>query len=115
MLEGSRTFDIAWGATTGTVCMILGAISLALWLRARRTGEPSLFGAAIDPKRRLQFAYAIFAMVMGGTNYGCRFIDHRYLEAVHEGWFVLTVVIVATLGTLLARRVRAVVAPVIAS
>jgi hypothetical protein len=34
---------------------------------------------------------------MGGTNFGCRFIDHRYLEGVHEGFFGLTLLVFAVL------------------
>jgi hypothetical protein len=36
-------------------------------------------------------------MMMGGTNFGCRFIDHRYLEGVHEGFFGLTLLVFAVL------------------
>jgi hypothetical protein len=57
---------------------------------ARRVG-------ALHPDRRLYFAWAIFAMMMGGTNFGCRYIDHRYLEGVHEGFFALTLLVVAVL------------------
>jgi hypothetical protein len=97
MFEGSRSFDIIWGSVTGTLCMALGAWVLFTWLRERGTGTPSIFGAAVDPDRRLYFAWAIFAMMMGGTNFGCRYIDHRYLEGVHEGFFALTLLVVAVL------------------
>ncbi len=106
MLEGSRAFDIAWGTTTGTICFALGALMLYGWVRARRSGAASPFGADVDPGGRLQFGYGLFAMVMGGTNYGCRFIDHRYLEAVHEGWFLLTLGIVGVLVPLVFHRTR---------
>jgi hypothetical protein len=97
MLEGSRAFEIAWGAITGTICFTLGTIVIVRWLAARRSGAASIFGRAVDPHRRLQLAYGIFAMGMGGTNYGCRFIDHRYLEGVHEGFAAITFVVVALL------------------
>ncbi len=97
MLEGSRSFDIIWGSVTGTLCLSLGAWVLFSWLRERGKGTPSIFGAAIDPGRQLQFAWGIFAMMMGGTNFGCRFIDHRYLEGVHEGFFGLTLLVFAVL------------------
>ena len=86
MFEGSRAFDIAWGAATGTLCFALGTFVIVRWLVARHGNGPSLFGSAVDPKRRLHLAYGIAAMGMGGTNYGCRFIDHRYLSGVHEGF-----------------------------
>ncbi|MBC5800122.1 MAG: hypothetical protein GIW94_09150 [Candidatus Eremiobacteraeota bacterium] len=104
MLEGSRGFDIAWGLVTGSLCFALGATMVACWLRARRSGMPSSFGAAVDPHRRLQLAYGIFALVMGGTNYGCRFIDHRYLAGVHEGYFALTLTTIVVIALPLAVR-----------
>ena len=104
MLEGSRAFELAWGATTGTICFALGAIVIMRWLSARRSGAPSLFGRAVDPHGRLHLAYGIFAMGMGGTNYGCRFIDHRYLEGVHEGFAAITLVVVVLLVSLLFVR-----------
>jgi hypothetical protein len=97
MLEGSRAFEIAWGAIAGTICFTLGTILIARWVAARRSGAASLFGRAVDPHRRLELAYGIFAMGMGGTNYGCRFIDHRYLEGVHEGFAAITFVVVVLL------------------
>jgi hypothetical protein len=102
MLEGSRSFDIIWGSVTATICFALGAWVLASWLRERSTGGPSIFGRAVDPSRGLQLAWAIFTMMMGGTNFGCRYIDHRYLEGVHEGFFALTLLVV---GMLLPRMV----------
>jgi hypothetical protein len=102
MLDGSRTFEIVWGAVTGSICFALGTIVIVRWLSARRLGSASMFGAAIDPKRRLHLAYGIFAMAMGGTNYGCRFIDHRYLEGVHEGFAAITFVVIVLLVTVLA-------------
>lgn len=97
MLEGTRSFDIIWGSVTATICLALGAWVLFSWLRERGTGAPSIFGAAVDPTRRLQFAWGIFTMMMGGTNFGCRYIDHAYLDGVHEGFFALTLLVVAVL------------------
>jgi hypothetical protein len=113
MFEGSRAFDIVWGAASGSLCFALGITLVYGWVRARRTGGPSVFGGAIDPSRGLQLAWAIFALGMGGTNFGCRFIDHRYLEGVHEGFFAITLVVYAVLAPRLlwlafvARRARA--------
>lgn len=104
MLDGSRAFELTWGAVAGTICFALGAIVIARWVAARRSGAASIFGSAVDPKRRLHLAYGIFAMAMGGTNYGCRFIDHRYLEGVHEGFAAITLVVVVLLVSRLAKR-----------
>ncbi|MBD5634518.1 MAG: hypothetical protein IAI49_08585 [Candidatus Eremiobacteraeota bacterium] len=102
MLEGSRSFDIVWGSVTGTFCFAIGACVLAMWLRERGRGTPSMFGAAVDPERKLMFAWGIFAMMMGGTNFGCRYIDHAYLEGVHEGFFALTLLVTIVLVPRLA-------------
>ncbi len=113
MLEGSREFDVIWGSVTGSICFAVGAWVLFAWLRERGRGTPSIFGAATDPGRRLQFAWGIFAMMMGGTNFGCRYIDHAYLAGVHEGFFALTLLVVLLLVPRLgwlafvARRQRA--------
>ena len=109
MLEGSRAFELAWGGITGTICFALGTIVIMRWLAARRSGAASLFGSAVDPHRRLHLAYGIFAMGMGGTNYGCRFIDHRYLEGVHEGFAAITLIVVLLLVSLLFVRRSALV------
>jgi hypothetical protein len=104
MLEGSRAFDIAWGTVTALTCFALGLPTLFGWLKARRLGAASIFGAATDPHRRLQFAWGLFAMGMGGTNMGCRYINHRYLSGVHEGFFALTLIVVAVLLPALAAQ-----------
>jgi hypothetical protein len=97
MLEGSRAFDIAWGTVTAVICFGLGARTIYSWVQLRRTNGASIFGRALDPGRGLQLAWGIFAMGMGGTNMGCRYIDHRYLSGVHEGFFALTVLVIAVL------------------
>ncbi len=101
MLDGSYAYEVAFGATVGTVCFLLGGAMVVRWLTARRSGAPSLFGAAVDPRSRLQLAYGIATLAMGGTNYGCRFIDHRYLLGVHEGFFAITVALCAIAATVL--------------
>ncbi len=106
MLEGSRAFDIAWGTATGSICFALGALVVVHWLRAWKTHGPSLFGATVDPARRLELAYGAFALAMGGTNMGCRFIAHNYLSGVHEGYAALTLATVAVLVPALAYAAR---------
>lgn len=104
MLEGSRAFDIAWGAITGSICFPIGIVLVRSWLAARRDGGISIFGEATDPGRGLHLAWAIFAMSMGGTNFGCRFINHLELAWVHEGFFAITLVVYAVLLPRLASR-----------
>lgn len=98
MLEGSRAFDIGWGAATGSICFAIGIALVYSWVMARRNGGASIFGRAVDPSRALHLAWAVFALGMGGTNFGCRFIDHRYLSGVHEGFFAVTLIVYAVLG-----------------
>ena len=105
MLEGSRAFDMAWGAVTGGLCFAIGIAMIDWWVRARAAGMASVFGYRVDPGRGLHLAWAAFALAMGGTNIGCRFIDHNPLAAVHEGFFVLTLVVYATLAPPLIARV----------
>ncbi len=104
MLEGSRAFDMAWGAVTGGLCFAIGIAMIAWWVRARATGTASIFGNHVDPGRGLHLAWAAFALAMGGTNIGCRFIDHNPLAAVHEGFFVLTLIVYAMLAPPLIAR-----------
>jgi len=107
MLEGSRAFDMAWGALSGGLCFAIGIALIAAWVRARSGTGESIFGAPVDPSRRLHFAWAVFALGMGGTNVGCRFIDHHLLVGVHEGFFALTLVLHAVLAPrLIARALR---------
>ncbi|GAC1299657.1 MAG: hypothetical protein NVSMB19_04420 [Vulcanimicrobiaceae bacterium] len=104
MLEGSRAFDIAWGAITGSLCFAIGIAMIVAWIRAYRNGGPSLFGERIDPGRGLHLAWAIAALSMAGTNYGCRFIAHNDLAGVHEGFLAMTLVVYAVLVPRLAAR-----------
>ena len=107
MLEGSRAFDVAWGAVTGGLCFAIGIALIAMWVRARGGAGESIFGARVDPGRGVHLAWAAFALGMGGTNMGCRFIDHLPLAGVHEGFFALTLVVYAVLAPrLIARAMR---------
>jgi hypothetical protein len=62
-----------------------------------------IFPESLDPGQQLQFGWGIFGMFMAFTNFGCRFIDHRYLEGVHEGFFALTLIVLAVLAPLVVR------------
>jgi len=103
LLEGSRAFDITWGTVTGCLCLLFA--SPALWWilpkHARR-----IFPESIDQRQMLQFGWGLFGMFMGFTNFGCRFIDHRYLEGVHEGFFALTLIVLGVLAPLVLRALN---------
>ena len=94
-LEGDRTFSLVYGFTTGSLCLAL-AVPLLWWVLP--THKRSFFGARIDPEYRLQLGYGIFCMAMAFTDIGCRAIPHGPLEAVHPTFFVLTLLLVVTLG-----------------
>lgn len=94
-MEGSRAFDVTWGLVTAALCLALAVPLLWWWLPAHRR---SFFGAAIDPRYRLQLAYGLFAMAMAGTNAGCRAIPHDDLGLVHPVFFLITVALIAGLA-----------------
>ncbi|MGP6158425.1 MAG: hypothetical protein ACLPYS_13130 [Vulcanimicrobiaceae bacterium] len=102
MLEGSRAFDITWGTLTAAACLVPAAIVLTRWFRR---GLPSVFGAATDPRRRLEGAWGVFGMVMGSTNFGCRFVRHGHLPGVHEGYALITLTYLVVVGPPVARVV----------
>jgi hypothetical protein len=102
-IEGSRAFDITWGTVTGCLCLLVAAPTL-WWILPKHAR--SIFPESIDPQRRLQFGWGIFGMFMAFTNFGCRFIDHRYLEGVHEGFFAITLIVLAVLAPLVVRALR---------
>lgn len=94
-LEGSREFDIIWGTLSGLVCLALAVPVLWWWLPAHRR---SFFGTRIDPAYRMQLAYGLFAMAMFGTNLGCRYIPHGFLEYVHPAFALITLALIVTLS-----------------
>ncbi len=97
MLEGSRAFDIVWGTVFGAACFTVGIATLWSWVDEHRVRGTSIFGRSLDPGRGLQLAWGIFAMAMGGTNIGCRYVPHNYLLDVHEGFFGLTLLVFVVL------------------
>jgi hypothetical protein len=99
-IEGSRAFDIAWGTLTGCLCLSL-AIPTLWWMLPKHAR--AIFPASVDPKQHLQLAYGIFTMGMAFTNFGCRFIDHRYLLGVHEGFALITLAVVLVMTPLVTR------------
>jgi hypothetical protein len=94
-LEGDRLFDIVWGTASGLLCLALAVPILWWWLPEHRR---SFFGTALDPTYRLQLAYGLFGMAMFGTNIGCRYIPHGYLEYVHPTFALITLILLVTMG-----------------
>jgi hypothetical protein len=106
-MEGTRSFDIAFGAITSLACLSIAVPTLwwvlpnyAVWL----------FSPAIDRNRYLQLAYGIFAMAMAFTDALCRFIPHPLFAWVHPAFFATTVIIALGMGPrvayLVVREVR---------
>jgi len=103
-LEGDRAFSIAYGFVTGGMCLAL-AVPLLYWVLPGR--RRSFFGAAIDPSYHLQLAYGIFCMAMAFTDIGCRTIPHGSLEFVHPTFFLMTLILVATIAPRIVAMLRA--------
>jgi hypothetical protein len=94
-MEGSRLFDEAWGLVAAAFCLAVAVPTLWWWLPEHRR---AFFPRAVDPNFRLQLGYGLFGMAMAGTNFGCRFIPHAALEAVHPTFFLITVALVLGLA-----------------
>lgn len=94
-MEGSRLFDEAWGLVAAAVCLAVAVPTLWWFLPEHRR---AFFPRAVDPNYRLQLGYGLFGMAMAGTNFGCRFIPHAALEAVHPTFFAITVVLALSLA-----------------
>jgi hypothetical protein len=94
-IEGTRTFNILFGATTSAACFAV-AIPVLWWVLPRH--RLPFFGPAVDRNGRIQLAYGIFCMSMAFTDALCRFIPHQKLPWVHPAFFITTIIIVAMLG-----------------
>ncbi len=94
-IEGSRTFDIMFGATTSLVCFFCAAP--ILWWILPRT-RLWLFSERVDRNQGIQLAYGIFCMSMAFTDALCRFIPHDPLEWVHPAFFLTTIIIGLGIG-----------------
>ncbi len=94
-IEGSRAFDVLWGTTAAAILVLIGWTAL-VW-----TDPPHrvrIFGESADPTMRLQFSWAVFALAMAGTNVGCRYVPHAFLEGVHLGYASITLAVILVLG-----------------
>jgi hypothetical protein len=60
-IEGSRSFDEAWGLATAALCPAL-AVPILWWRLPEQ--RRSFFGPAIDPRYGLQLGYGIFCMAL---------------------------------------------------
>jgi hypothetical protein len=94
-IEGSRTFNIAFGAVTAVCCLSVGVPTLWWVLPNSRVW---LFSKAIDRYQGIQLAYGIFCMSMAFTDALCRAIPHGHLPWVHPAFFLTTLLIVFGLG-----------------
>jgi hypothetical protein len=94
-IEGSRSFDVAFGAVTSATCLLV-AVPILWWGVAKK--KVWLFSPEIDPHQRLQLAYGVFVMAMAFTDALCRFIPHGPLSWVHPAFFITTLIIAAGLG-----------------
>jgi hypothetical protein len=94
-IEGTRTFNVIFGAVTSAIC--LGVAVPTLWwvLPAHRRW---LFSPNVDRNQGVQLAYGIFCMAMAFTDALCRGIPHGPLPWVHPAFFLTTILIGAGLG-----------------
>jgi hypothetical protein len=101
-LEGDRTFSIVYGLVTGGLCLAL-AVPLLYWVLPGHRRR--FFSAEVDPSYGLQLGYGIFCMAMAFTDIGCRTIPHGSLAFVHPTFFLMTLVLLGSIGPrLLAMR-----------
>jgi hypothetical protein len=94
-IEGSRSFNIAFGLTTASVC--LGIAVPTLWWVLPRS-RVWLFPPNVDRRQGIQLAYGIFAMAMAFTDALCRLIPHGKLPLVHPAFFATTVILAGLVG-----------------
>ncbi len=94
-IEGSRPFDIIFGATTSAVCLFC-AVPILWWILPRT--RLWLFSKTVDRNQGIQLAYGIFCMSMAFTDALCRFIPHDPLEWVHPAFFFTTIIIALGIG-----------------
>ena len=94
-IEGSRAFNITFGAITAAACLSV-AVPTLWWVLPR--SRVWLFSKAIDRNQGIQLAYGIFCMSMAFTDALCRAIPHGHLPWVHPAFFLTTLLIVFGLG-----------------
>jgi hypothetical protein len=94
-IEGSRTFNILFGATTAGVCLLV-AVPILWWVLPRH--RRWFFSRGVDRHQRIQLAYGLFCMSMAFTDALCRFIPHKPLASVHPAFFSTTVLIALGIG-----------------
>ena len=108
-IEGSRTFNNFFGATTASACLLV-AVPILWWVLPQH--RCWFFSRGVDRHQRIQLAYGLFCMSMAFTDALCRFIPHKPLEWVHPAFFSTTVLIALGIGPrvayLLLRRRRTV-------
>ncbi len=98
-IEGTRTFNICFGAATAAACFAV-AIPMLWWVLPGR--NVWFFSPGVDGDQRVQLAYGIFCMSMAFTDALCRFIPHKPLAWVHPAFFLTTLIIATVLGPRIA-------------
>ena len=94
-IEGSRAFNVCFGAATSALCLSVAAPTLWWVLPKYRVW---IFSPSVDPKQYVQLAYGILCMSMAFTDALCRFIPHQPLPWVHPAFFITTILIAVGLG-----------------
>jgi hypothetical protein len=94
-IEGSRSFNIFFGATTAGICLLV-AVPILWWVLPQH--RRWFFSRGVDRHQRIQLAYGIFCMSMAFTDALCRFIPHPPLEWVHPAFFYTTVLVAFGIG-----------------
>ena len=104
VFEGSRAYNIIFGALTAGACLAL-AVPLLLWVLPGR--QRWVFARSSDPRQFLQIGYGVACMSMAFADALCRFIPHRPLGMVHPVFFITTVALAVLIAPrLLALRKR---------
>jgi hypothetical protein len=94
-IEGTRSFNIAFGIANASACLAV-AVPTLWWVLPR--SRVWLFPPNVDRRQGLQLAYGIFAMAMAFTDALCRLIPHGKLPFVHPAFFATTVILAGVVG-----------------
>jgi hypothetical protein len=94
-IEGTRTFNVLFGAVTAAICFSV-AIPILWWVLPKH--RTWFFSPDVDRNQGVQLTYGLFCMSMAFTDALCRFIPHEPLPWVHPAFFLTTLIIAMALG-----------------
>jgi hypothetical protein len=94
-IEGTRTFNVLFGAVTAAICFSV-AIPILWWVLPKH--RTWFFSPDVDCNQGIQLAYGLFCMSMAFTDALCRFKPHEPLPGVHPAFFLTTLIIAMALG-----------------